>query len=135
MRLHLDALTLLHRIWGGFGVLAGTSLAILAVGTEAALVDSGSLGRAERAAVWVLATCATVQMAVGFASLLVARGLRRRRSAGRAWALALAVPNLILVPFGTVLGAYTLWVLLNNDARREFGRPPRGSSPAAATAG
>ena len=40
-------------------------------------------------------------------------------------ALILAVPNLIVVPFGTALGIYTFWVLLNDDARREFGRPPR----------
>jgi hypothetical protein len=43
-------------------------------------------------------------------------------------ALVLAVLNLIVVPFGTALGFYTFWVLLNNDARREFGRPPRGPS-------
>ena len=39
--------------------------------------------------------------------------------------LILAVPNLVLVPFGTALGVYTLWVLLNDDARQAFGRRPR----------
>jgi hypothetical protein len=38
----------------------------------------------------------------------------------------MAIPNLLIVPFGTALGFYTFWVLLNDDARREFGRPPRG---------
>ena len=38
-------------------------------------------------------------------------------------AIALAVPNLVIVPFGTALGVYGLWVLLNDDARRQFGRP------------
>ena len=33
--------------------------------------------------------------------------------------------------FGTALGIYTFWVLLNNDARREFGWPPRGTSAGA----
>ena len=39
-------------------------------------------------------------------------------------------PEGVLVPFGTALGVYTFWVLLNNDARRTFGRPPREAAPA-----
>ena len=31
--------------------------------------------------------------------------------------------------FGTALAIYTLWALLNDDARREFGRPPRTPAP------
>ena len=57
--------------------------------------------------------------------MAVARALTRRRQAARVAALILAVPNLIVVPFGTALGIYTYWVLLKDDARREFGRPPR----------
>ena len=56
------------------------------------------------------------------------RAVRACRAHGRAAALALAVPNLVIVPFGTALGVYTLWVLLNDDARRVFGRPPRVAS-------
>ena len=74
----------------------------------------------------VLSFCAALLGGVGFGALSAARGLRRRRRSGRALALALAIPNLIALPFGTALGVYTFWVLLNNDARREFGRPPRG---------
>ena len=66
---------------------------------------------------------------------LVARGLKRRRTSARLAALVLAVANLIIVPFGTALGVYTFWVLLNDDARREFGRPPRGPSAGAILAG
>ena len=34
--------------------------------------------------------------------------------------LALAVPNLPVLPFGTALGVYALWILLTNEARRLF---------------
>ena len=45
---------------------------------------------------------------------------------GATAALVLAIPNLILVPFGTALGAYAFWVLLNDDARRDRAlRPAR----------
>jgi hypothetical protein len=39
--------------------------------------------------------------------------------------------NLVLIPFGTALGVYTGWVLLNDDARRAFGRRPRAPQPPA----
>jgi hypothetical protein len=114
-------------VWGVFGVLTGASLAVLAVGAGAALVDLGSMGRAERDAVWILLGCAVILTAGGGAALAVGRALRRRRPRARKAALALAVPNLVIVPFGTALGAYTFWVLLNDDARGEFGRPPHGT--------
>jgi hypothetical protein len=34
--------------------------------------------------------------------------------------LALAIGNLLVLPFGTALGAYALWVLLRHDAYRLF---------------
>ena len=126
MQLHLDALVLLQRIWGAFGGITAAALAMLAAGAEAALIESGSVGRAELGAVWLLGACAATVGTAAASAFLVARGLKRRRSSARFAALVLAVLNLIVVPFGTALGVYTLWVLLNNDARREFGRPPRG---------
>ena len=126
MRLHLDALILLQRVWAGFGLVAAASLVTLGVGAALALDAAGSLGQAERGSIWILGICAALLLGGAGGALAAARGLRRREPSGRLAALALAVPNLILVPFGTALGVYTLWVLLNNDARREFGRPPRG---------
>jgi hypothetical protein len=40
--------------------------------------------------------------------------------------LALAVVDLPVLPFGTALGAYAMWVLLTNEGRRLF--DPRPSS-------
>jgi hypothetical protein len=128
MRHHLDALVLLQRIWGVFGTITAAALAVLAAGAEAALIASGSVGRAELGAVWLLGACAAMLAAGAAGAFLVARGLRRRHINARFAALVLAMLNLIVVPFGTALGIYTFWVLLNNDARLEFGRPPRGPS-------
>jgi hypothetical protein len=41
----------------------------------------------------------------------------------RLLALGLAVGNLPLLPFGTALGAYAGWVLLNEEGRQVFIRP------------
>jgi hypothetical protein len=127
MRLHVDVLGWLHEVWGAFGVLTGASLGLLALGTSASIVDAGSLGaEAEHAAVWVFIVCGGTLAGFGASMVIVGRALRRRRTGGRIAALVLAVPNLVVVPFGTALGVYTFWTLLNDDARGQFGRPPHG---------
>ena len=74
--------------------------------------------------IWLFIAGGGLLVAASVVMMLVGRALSRRRPAGRVAALALAVPNLVIVPFGTALGIYTFWVLMNDDARREFGRPP-----------
>lgn len=128
MRHHIDVLGLLHIVWGAFGVLAGLSLAILAAGTHAALTVAGSIGAAPRAAVWLMSVSAVLMLAFGAAWFVTGRRLRQHEISARQSALALAIPNLFVIPFGTALGVYTFWVLLNNDARAAFGRPMRGPS-------
>jgi len=121
--LHLDLLALLYRIWGIFGVLAGASLGILAVGTEVSLNRLGSVGMAEHAAVWMLLLVALIFAGGGAFALVIGRRVRLRREGTRTPAFALAALNLLLLPFGTALGVYTFWVLMNDDGRRAFGSP------------
>lgn len=128
MRYHLDVLSRLHAVWGAFGLLTGGSFFILAVSCWASLAGLAPVSRAGYAAVWILAATGFALALGGLAMLLAGRALKGRRRAGRAAAIALALPNLVLVPFGTGLGVYTLWVLLNDDARLAFGRPPRMTS-------
>jgi hypothetical protein len=120
MRLHVDLLGWFHVIWGVFGGLAGLSLAVLAAGGHSALAGLEPMGAGERAIIWLCATAGGVLLAFGLANIAVGRALHRRRAAGRLSALALSVPNLVVVPFGTALGVYTYWVLLNDEARRQF---------------
>ena len=46
----------------------------------------------------------------------------RRRARGRLVMVALGVCNLVLLPFGTALGGYAIWVLLSPGTRRLFER-------------
>jgi hypothetical protein len=125
MRLHVDVLGWLHLIWGAFGVLTGVSLWVIAAGGRTAMPDLDAAGLAGQGALWLCVITGALLAAFGAANIGVGRALRRRRRLGRLAALVMAVPNLVLVPFGTGLGVYACWVLLNDDARHQFGRPPR----------
>jgi hypothetical protein len=123
MRHHINVLGLLHMVWGVFAALAGVSLAILAAGTNATADTAGST-----AAVWLLGATGAFLFFAGLALAVTGRRLRAGESGARQAALILALPNLLILPFGTALGVYTYWVLLNNDARDAFGRPQRSAA-------
>jgi len=123
VRIHFDVLGWLYVISGAFGVLVGTSLLILASGTNAALASLGNAGGGPT--VWFFILSGATFIAGGVVMALAGRAVVRRRRTGRTLALVLAVLNLAVIPFGTALGVYALWTLLNDDARREFGRPIR----------
>ena len=62
-------------------------------------------------------------LAVG--GILVGRGLMQHSPWARIAALILGVLALFHPPFGTVLGIYTLWVLLSGDAGQQYDRMAR----------
>jgi hypothetical protein len=125
MRQHLDVLGWLHTLGGAFGLVTGTSLLVLATGTFIAQHAFGGPSAVALSVVWTLGACAVVFLGGGAAMIATGRAVRGRRAGGRPAALCLALINLVVLPFGTALGVYTFWALLNDDARREFGRPPR----------
>jgi hypothetical protein len=83
------------------------------------------IGGATAPTVWLLTIGALIFTTGGVVLMGVGRALVRRAPAGRRAALFVAVPNLVVIPFGTALAIYTFWALLNDEARREFGRPLR----------
>jgi hypothetical protein len=119
---HLDVLARLHVIGGAFGVLTGASLAVLAAGTAVAWSELGLEGPAGPAAGWLLLLPGLALATGGILMAAIGRGLLRRAAASRPGALLLAVPTLLVVPFGTALGLYAFWVLLNEDVKAVFGR-------------
>jgi hypothetical protein len=128
---HLALLSLLASLWGALSALVGVSMLLLAAGAAAELADPAGAGLALASGVaatmfLVFGVCALVW---GAAHLWVASSLRRHRSRGRIVMIALAVCNLVLLPFGTALGAYALWVLLSGATRKLF--EPASSADAA----
>jgi hypothetical protein len=127
MRAHLDLLGWLFALIGAMGVLTGVSLILLAAGI--ALPAGAGTGFFEPL-VWLFAVAAAAFVAGGGILWAIGRGIGHRYPRARPAALVAAAANLCLLPFGTALGVYAFWVLVNDEARREFGRRPR-TPPAA----
>ena len=122
MERHVRLLGILGGLWGALAILVGVSMLLLSAGALAELFDSVGTG-VEFAA----GLTATVLALIGVFSLLYGGAhawasvlLRRRTAFGRVLMLALALVDLIVLPFGTGLGVFALWVLLTNEGRRLF---------------
>lgn len=63
-------------------------------------------------------------LALSLPGLFAGWGLLQYKPWARILGLVLSALNLINVPFGTILGAYGLWVLLNKDTERLFTAVP-----------
>lgn len=129
MQVHLDVLGWLHVLAGWIGALTGAALLLLGAGAASIVVDP-SRDAGVAAVMWLLVGTGLALVAGGTLMIATGRGLVARRPPARLSALLLALPNLCGLPFGTALGVYTLWALLNDDARGAFGRRLRGPGSA-----
>ncbi len=113
---HVTILGMLHIARGGIVLLLGmlgfgffAGIGILS-GDETALGILGLIG-----------TLAVIFMtAIAIPSILAGAGLLQHREWGRILALVVGILSLIDIPFGTALGAYTIWALMDEDIKRFF---------------
>lgn len=118
----MDFIGALFMIWGALTIVIGLSTLALGVGAMALLASpsrqSGYIAASLTAATFV--TLAVLAIVWGLAHIAVGAPLRRRRHWSRLAALMLGTIDLALLPYGTALGAYALWVLLREDAKKLF---------------
>ncbi|MGE0463386.1 MAG: hypothetical protein AB7Q16_18645 [Vicinamibacterales bacterium] len=124
MKRHVDFLSWLHLAWGFIFLLvalAGGALAAgaLAISTGTSPVAVRSPMAAQLTAL-TLAALSFIALAWAILHLWIGRALGTYRPWARTLALGLAVVNMVLLPFGTALGAYACWVLLKEEGRRVF---------------
>ena len=121
---HVDFVGVLFIVWGLLTTLIG--LSTLALGAAAAALmtsaarDSGGSGLAAGLTAAVFTTLAILAIIWGSAHVVVGVPLRRRRPWARMLALMLGSVDLLLLPYGTALGIYALWVLLSEHGKAVF---------------
>jgi hypothetical protein len=107
----------------GFGVLGIMIAAIVFI----AIAGGGLLSRdAEAIAItsMVGSIIAVVLIVFSIPDIIAGIGLLKRRSWARILILILSCIDLIEIPFGTALGVYSLWVLLNDETTAIFSKQP-----------
>jgi hypothetical protein len=121
---HVTFLIRLTQLWSGFNLVIGLAVTAFAVAAATLAVSAREQPPGTEVAAGITAASLAV---VALAALLWAlahhaagRGLRARRPWARNLALVLAAFNLLLLPLGTALGLYTLWVLLHEEVRAGF---------------
>jgi hypothetical protein len=119
---HVTVLGILTRLWGALAMLVGVALLLLSAGALAILAgpDGEPVGLAAGLTAGTFAALGVFSLSWGGAHVWAAMLLGRRHAAGRILTLALGVVNLLVLPFGTALGIYAMWVLLTHDGRRLF---------------
>lgn len=124
MKRHVDFLSWLYLAWGIIFLLVGLAGGALAAGAFA--ISSGTVPVEASSPMAARLTAVTLIVLSGIALLWAAlhmwigRALGAYRPWARLLALGLAVVNLVLLPFGTALGAYACWVLLKDEGRKLF---------------
>ena len=122
MERHIGLLAILNSLWGALAMLVGVSMLLLSAGAMAILIapEGRNVGFAAGLTAGTFALIGIFSVLWGGAHLWAAARLRRHHASGRVPALGLAVVNLLILPFGTALGIYAMWVLLTNEGRRLF---------------
>ncbi|MDO8679024.1 MAG: hypothetical protein Q7R30_10735 [Acidobacteriota bacterium] len=124
MKRHVDFLSTLYLTWGAIFTLVALAGFALAGGAAAIATAGGPVRMASEMAARLTAITiggvAAIALVWGALHLWIGRSLRKHLPSARLMALGLAVGNLVLIPFGTALGAYACWVLLKDEGRRLF---------------
>ncbi len=124
MKRHVDFLATLYLAWGAIFALVSIAGFALAAGAFAIAGSTGPVRfgseMAARLTGVTIVVVSLIALVWAILHLVVGRQLKRMRPSARLMSIGLSVGNMILLPFGTALGAYSLWVLLKDEGRKLF---------------
>jgi hypothetical protein len=120
---HVDFVGVLFIVWGVLTALVGLSTLALGVGAASLATSANRAGGQVAAGLTAVAfiILAVIAIVWGVGHVLIGVPLRRHRHWARLVALMVGSIDLLLLPYGTALGSYTLWVLLNERGKALFG--------------
>jgi hypothetical protein len=120
---HVDLVGVLFMVWGGLTILIGVSTLALGMAAASLISAAAAAGRGQFAASLTAATFtvfALIAIIWGAGHVAVGMLVRRRRHWSRLGAIFLSAVDLLLLPYGTALGVYALWVLLREEVKPLF---------------
>lgn len=127
MQSHVKLLAILHIVFACLAILAGVGLFVMFGGLAAfvATQEQGSDAFAGMAVLGAIGTFLLVLLLVlSLPGLIAGIGLLYLKPWARILALVVSALDLLNFPFGTALGIYGLWVLVNPESERLFNVRP-----------
>jgi hypothetical protein len=117
MQKHITILAVLHIACSGLALLGAVVVFLAIVG--------GGLLSGDAKAIGITAGVGTIVALILFVfaapGLIGGIGLLKRGSWARILVLIVGCLNLLNIPFGTALGIYTIWVLVQPESKTIFG--------------
>lgn len=113
MKKHIELLGILHLVYSGMALFVGAFCFILMSGIGLVAHDAvamsilGTIG---------MIICLIISV-LAIPGIIAGIGLLKMKSWARIVAIIVGCLDLLHIPFGTALGVYTLWVLLNDESR------------------
>jgi zinc-ribbon domain len=121
---HLQGLGMLWCLFGVYRFVTGLlGYYFLRAATSGSRWGFFNWGGSPFAGTWIVTfypIILTMVLVLAGIALLVGYGLLTRQPWGRMLAIIIAIISLIKIPFGTVLGIYTLWVLAPGESAVEY---------------
>jgi hypothetical protein len=127
MQTHVKLLAILHIVFACLAILVGLGLFVMFGGLAAivAVNESGSDAFAGMAVLGAIGTFLLVLLLVlSLPGLISGIGLLYLKPWAKILGLVVSALNLLSFPFGTALGIYGLWVLVNPETDRLFNQRP-----------
>jgi hypothetical protein len=127
MATHVKVVAVLYLILGVFGLVAALAVSLV-FGVAGSIVGATADSQGAAIAMPIIGLTGTMLVIflvmTSLPGLIAAIGLLKLRPWARILGIVVAVLNLVHIPFGTVVGIYALWVLVNTDTERLFSSAP-----------
>jgi len=135
MEKHVQTLGILHIVYSSFGLLAGMVLFFLFMGLGTfigSLPDTpGPVNEGVPALLFVIGlVIVTILFLFSIPGIIGGIAILNRKEWGRILTLIIGFLDLLSIPFGTALGIYTIWVLMNDQTIALFRKPEVSVKPA-----
>jgi hypothetical protein len=130
METHVKVLGALNIAFGVLGLFGAVALVLIFGGAASIAGASGDPDAAIAIPIIGITGMALVAFLVVLSvpGIIIGIGLLNFRPWARIAGIAVSILSLMLIPFGTVLGVYGIWVLFSKETERLFTRAPASTN-------
>jgi hypothetical protein len=122
METHVKVLGILQIVMGSFSLLAAFVITVVLIGGAGVVSLSGDPDA--RIALPIIGitgmALVTFLVVLSLPGIITGIGLLGLRPWARILGIVLSILHLMMIPFGTIVGVYGLWVLFSKDTERLF---------------